>query len=413
MVPGHHKFLKVPDMRLLPLRKKTFGLETRLTHSGRAPSEHGGMVNVPIYRGSTILSDTLEDWEAKKGHDNPMANYGRFGSPLSRSLEAAICELEGGYRSILFPSGLSACTHALLGLLGAGDHLLISDSVYGPTRTFAEKVLRRLQIEVDYFAPTDTADLARKLKPNTRVVYVESPGSMTFEMQDISAIAALAHRQNAFVVLDNTWATPLFFKPFQHGVDVSIHAATKYIVGHSDALLGIATANERAWPALQAGAHDFGETAGPDDIFLALRGLRTMAVRMKQHHESGLRLASALQLHPAVDRVLHPGLPHDPGHQIWKRDFRGASGLFGLVLKPMSRAQLSALFSNFSLFGIGLSWGGYESLALLVDPPKRSVSSGHNAGPLLRVHAGLEDIDDLIEDFTAALDVALRAESAA
>ncbi|WP_249225213.1 cystathionine beta-lyase [Tardiphaga alba] len=371
------------------------------------------MVNVPIYRGSTILSDTLEDWESKKTQDNPMANYGRFGSPLTRSLEAAVCDLEGGYRSILFPSGLSACTHALLGLLKVGDHLLISDSVYGPTRIFAERVLKRLGIDVEYFAPSDTADLIARFKPATRVVFVESPGSMTFEIQDIPAIAEVAHRQDAFVVLDNTWATPLFFKPFEHGVDISIQAATKYIVGHSDALLGIATANERAWPALQAAAHDFGETAGPDDIFLALRGLRTLSVRMKQHHESGLRLAEALQAHAAVARVIHPGLPHDPGHAIWQRDFRGASGLFGVVLKPMSRSQLSILFKNFNLFGIGLSWGGFESLALLVDPPKRCVPTGGCDGPLLRIHAGLEDVQDLIEDMCGALDSALCVETAA
>ena len=383
-----------------------FEIDTQLSHLGRAPAEHAGMVNVPIYRGSTILSETLEDWESRKRDDNPMANYGRFGSPLSRALETAICELEGGYRSILFPSGLSACTHALLGVLKAGDHLLISDSVYGPTRTFADQVLSRLQIEVQYFDPGLASELSAKVRRNTRAVYLESPGSMTFEVQDIPALAAVAHRAGAVVIMDNTWATPLFFKPFQHGVDISVHAATKYIVGHSDALLGVATANEDAWPALQSSAHHFGEIGGPDDIYLALRGLRTLAVRMRRHWENGLQLARSLQEHPAVERILHPALPGDRGHAIWKRDFLGASGLFGVVLKPMSRQQLSILFRNLRLFGIGLSWGGYESLALLVDPPKRTEESLAVSGPLLRIHAGLEGANDLIADMHQALEAA-------
>lgn len=365
---------------------------------------------MPIYRGSTILAETLEEWDSRKTEDNPMANYGRFGSPLSRSLEAAVCELEGGYRSILFPSGLSACTHSLMGLLKSGDHILLTDSVYGPTRIFAEQVLKRMGVEVDYFDPIQVSDLARKVRDNTRVVYLESPGSMTFEVQDVPALAKIARAAGAFVVLDNTWATPLYFKPFEHGVDISVHAATKYIVGHSDALLGIATANERAWPALQSSAYQFGEIAGPDDVFLALRGLRTLSVRLQRHWENGLQLAQALQGHDAVDRVLHPALGNDPGHELWRRDFTGASGLFGVVLKPMARHQLSALFKSFELFGIGLSWGGYESLVLLADPlPSRSISQCQHAGPLLRIHAGLEGARDLIEDMTKALDRALKS----
>lgn len=396
-----------PDHHTLP------ELHTQLAHLGRAPAEHAGMVNVPVYRGSTILSETLEEWESRKSEGNPMASYGRFGSPLTRALESAVCELEGGFRSILFPSGLSACTHALLGLLEGGDHLLMSDSVYGPTRLFAEQVLRRLGIQVEYFNPMEVADMARRVRPNTRVVYLESPGSMTFEMQDIPALADIAHRAGAMVVLDNTWATPLFFKPFEHGVDISVHAATKYIVGHSDALLGVATANERAWPALQSSAHHFGETAGPDDIYLALRGLRTLAVRMQRHWENGVRLAQSLQRHAAVQRVMHPALPSHPGHALWKRDFSGASGLFGVVLQPMTRPQLSMLFQRLRLFGIGLSWGGYESLALLVDPaPARSSLAAPSEGPLLRIHAGLECVEDLIADMGQALDAALQVGTA-
>ena len=385
-------------------------VHTQLVEAGRSPSEHAGMVNVPVYRGSTILANSLEEWESRKSEDNPMASYGRFGTPLTRSLEHAMSQLEGGYRSTLFPSGLSACTHALMGLLQAGDHLLMSDSVYGPTRTFAEGVLKRMGIEVEYFHPTRLEDLAGKMRHNTRVVYVESPGSMTFEIQNIPAIAQIARHADAFVVLDNSWATPLFFRPFEHGVDVSIHAATKYIVGHSDALLGVATANERAWLALQLSAHHFGETAGPDDVFLALRGLRTLAVRLQRHWDNGVKLAKHLQSHPAVLRVLHPALPEDPGHALWKRDFRGASGLFGVLLKPMTREQLSVLFRKLQFFGVGLSWGGYESLALPIDPlPARSTGWPFDHGTLLRVHAGMENADDLIADMQQALDAACRA----
>ncbi|WP_407175591.1 cystathionine beta-lyase [Bradyrhizobium sp. STM 3562] len=359
------------------------------------------LTNIPIYRASTILSETLEEWESRK--QNVIGSYGRFGSPLSRALESAVCELEGGYRSILFPSGLSACTHSLIGVLKAGDHVLITDSVYSPVRTFADQVLARLQIKVEYFNPTEVSDLSAKMRANTRAVYLESPGSMTFEVQDVRALAAVAHQSDALVILDNTWATPLYFKPFDHGVDISIHAATKYILGHSDGFLGIATANEGAWPALKSSAHEFGEIGGPDDIYLALRGLRTLAARMKQHWSNGLELAQSLGAHPAVDKVLHPALPGDPGHAIWKRDFSGASGLFGVALKPLSRAQLSLFFNSLRLFGIGASWGGYESLILSVETPKRMQSSLSFEGPLIRIHAGLESASDLIEDMHQAL----------
>ncbi len=383
---------------------------TLLSHIGRASSKNAGFVNMPVYRGSTILAETLEEWNEAKTNDNPMANYGRFGSPLTKALETSMCTLESGVGAVVFPSGLSACTHAFIGLVSAGDHVLLSDSVYGPSRQFAMNVLRRMGIEVDFFSPTSLSDLTEKIRPKTRVVYVESPGSMTFEVQDVRAISSIAHANNAYVVMDNTWATPLFFRPLEHGVDISIQAATKYIIGHSDALLGIATANERAWPHLRAAAHSFGETAGPDDIFLALRGLRTLSIRMQQHWRSGVALADWLSRHEAVSRVLNPALPSDPGHELWKRDFTGASGLFGVVLKPMSPVQLSVLFKTFTLFGIGLSWGGYESLALLVDPlPTRQGGAAVVDGHLLRIHAGLENVDDLINDFSNALSAALKA----
>lgn len=381
---------------------------TALVHAARRPELHHGMVNTPIYRGSTILSSSLQEWESRKTPDNPYASYGRFGTPTTAALEEMVAQAEGGYRSIVLPSGLAACTHAILALVQAGDHVLLSDSVYGPTRAFAEKVLARFGVEAEFYDPRAGADIANQIRPNTRVVFVEAPGSGTFDMQDIPAIAQQAHAAGAFVVMDNTWATPLFFKPFAHGVDVSVQAGTKYLVGHSDAILGIATANERAWPLLQKGVQDFGQTVGPDDIFLALRGFRTLAVRMQQHWASGLQLAQMLAQHPLVERVMHPALPNDPGHALWKRDFTGASGLFAFALQPMDRVALAAFFDSLQLFGIGLSWGGYESLVLPMDRPRRNTSTWGLAGPLVRIHAGLEDAGDLAADLCQALSVAAQ-----
>ena len=392
-----------------PITQRRQQQDTLLVHTGRNPDAFGGLVNIPVCRGSTILATSLEEWEQRKLPANPMASYGRMGTATTRAFEEAMAELEGGHAAIVFPSGLAACTHAVLAIARPGDHVLITDSVYGPTRQFASRVLSRMGIEVEFYDPLIGGAIGRLMRANTSVVYVESPGSISFEVQDVGAIAEQAHQRNALVIMDNTWASPLFFKPFEHGVDISIQAATKYIVGHSDALLGVATANRRAWDLLRDGAYDFGQTVGPDDIYLALRGLRTLAVRLRRHQQNGLCLAQWLSRHQAVRRVLHPGLPGDAGHALWRRDFHGASGLFGVVLRPMSHDQLSAFFSSLKLFGIGLSWGGYESLALPVDPPTRSVRMVQYDGPLVRIHAGLEDVDDLIADLGSALDAALRA----
>lgn len=383
--------------------------DTLLVHAGRDSDAFGGLVNIPVCRGSTILAGSLEEWQARKLPGNPMASYGRMGTATTHAFETAVAQLEGGHASVVFPSGLAACTHAVLAVARPGDHVLMTDSVYGPTRQFASRVLTRMGIEVEFYDPLIGPGIARLMRPDTSVVYVESPGSISFEVQDVAAIAGEAHRGRALVIMDNTWASPLFFKPFLHGVDISIQAATKYIVGHSDALLGVATANRRAWDLLREGAHDFGQTVGPDDIYLALRGLRTLAVRLLRHQDTGLRLAERLRGHRGVRRVLHPGLAGDPGHALWRRDYLGASGLFGVALNPMSPAQLSEFFSRLRLFGIGLSWGGYESLALPVDAPTRTARTLPCDGPLIRVHAGLESADDLIEDFTGALDAAMRA----
>ena len=380
---------------------------THYLHCGRDSEAYGGLINTPVFRGSTVLAKDFNSWEASKKDGNPYANYGRFGTPTTRAFEDAMAGLEGGHASLVFPSGLAACVHALLAFVSAGDHVLITDNIYGPTRTFVSTVLTRLGVEVEFFAPAAGAGIARQLRPTTRVVFTESPGSLTFEVCDLPAICQAAHSVSAFVLLDNTWASPLYFKPFEHGVDVSIQAATKYIVGHSDALLGVATANERAWPLLKAGAHDFGQTASPDDLFLALRGLRTLPVRLQRHWSNGVTLARSLEQHPLVTRVMHPALPNDPGHDLWKRDFLGASGLFGIEVNTQDPTVLARLFDNLKLFGIGLSWGGFESLVVPVGHPVRQ----HTPAPLgylIRVHAGLEHVDDLVLDFQRALDIAVQ-----
>jgi cystathionine beta-lyase len=262
-----------------------------------------------------------------------------------------------------------------LSVLSSGDHVLLPDSVYGPTRAFAQDTLARFNITAEFYAPQMGSGISALLRKNTRLVYVEAPGSGMFEMQDIPAIAEQAHKVGAYVAMDNTWATPLYFKPFEHGVDISIQAATKYLVGHSDALLGVVTTNEHGWPLLRKGAYDFGQTIGPDDIFLALRGIRTLPLRLQQHGNTGISLAQMLSQHPLVARVMHPALPEDPGHALWKRDFLGASGLFAIEMRPMPAPAFARFIDRLHLFGIGLSWGGYESLVLPMDAPKRSASS--------------------------------------
>lgn len=387
--------------------------ETKVVHAGRHPERFEGVVNPPVFHASTILSPNLADWDRKKvdrAREVPGTYYGRAGTPTAHALEEALTELEGGHRCVLCPSGLAACTTAMLAYLGAGDHMLMVDTVYGPTRQAAGRLLKRYGVATTFYDPAIGAGIAALIQPNTKVIFVESPGSLTFEMQDIPAIAEVAHRQGITVMLDNTWGTPLYFKAFEHGVDVSIQAATKYVVGHSDAMLGTITCNKAAWPQLKATHYDLGQTAGPDDLYLAQRGLRTMAVRLKQHWESGVRLAEWLAARPEVERVLHPALPSDPGHALWKRDFKGACGLFGVVLKPVSDAAFTAFVDGLELYGIGASWGGYESLIMPIHlDGVRTVIEWPHGGPAFRIHAGLENIDDLIADMAAGFDRLARA----
>lgn len=370
--------------------------ETLATHAGRMSESHFGAVSTPVYRASTILHPDLKTLESS---DQPYI-YGRKATPTSQSLTDALTELEGGTETALCPSGMNAIALAILSVCNAGDHLLVSDSCYGPTRTFCNKMLKRFGVEVTYFEPSIGGGIAALMQANTRAVFCESPGSLTFEVQDIPAIADVAHARGASVLLDNTWATPLYFNAFEHGVDLSVQAATKYVGGHADVMMGYVTANETHTVRLM-NAHDaLGLYASGDDCFLALRGLRTLPLRLARHQETGLKLARWLQARPEVARVLHPALESDPGHALWKRDFTGACGLFGVELKPVSRDALATFVDHLTYFGLGYSWGGFESL-IVTAHITRTVKDFVAQGPILRIHAGLEDADDLIADLEA------------
>jgi cystathionine beta-lyase len=371
--------------------------DTRLVHAGRDPKEYFGFVNPPVYHASTVLYPTAEDQVAHRAR----YQYGRRGTPTTEALENALKAIEGDACAgiALLPSGLAAISTALMAIAGAGDHILVTDSVYRPTRIFCDGVFKRMGVETTYYDPLIGEGIAKLFKPNTRAVFTEAPGSQSFEMQDIPAIAAVAHQKGARVLMDNTWATPLYFRPLEHGVDLSIQAGTKYIGGHSDIMFGCVSANAAALADLKNTAGAMGLCVGPDDVYLALRGLRTLGVRLERHYRSALTIARWLEGRPEVKRVLHPGLPSDPGHAIWKRDFAGASGLFSLVLNPCADSAVHAFMNALTLFGMGYSWGGFESLVILFDCGEyRTATRWSPGGPTLRFHIGLEDPDDLIAD---------------
>jgi cysteine-S-conjugate beta-lyase len=386
--------------------RKPLGINTRLVKSGNNPHDYYGFLNPPVVHASTVL---FPDAETLATH-NQKYTYGTRGTPTSDALAKAIDELEGSAGTVLVPSGLAAVTVPLLAFLSAGDHALFVDTIYYPTRHFADTMLTRLGVEVEYYDPAIGAGIAALIRPNTKVVFTESPGSNTFEMQDIPAIAARAHEAGAIVMMDNTWATPLYFRPLDHGVDISIHAATKYPSGHSDVLLGTVSANERCWPQLLEGHGTLGMCAAPDDVYQILRGLRTMGVRLEAHQKSALQIARWLEARPEVASVLHPALESHPGHNIWKRDFTGASGVFSFVFASGGRKKAEAFLNALKLFGIGYSWGGYGSLALQVGLSDRTVSKTDYPGPVIRLQIGLEDTADLIADIENALQVTAGVE---
>ncbi len=372
---------------------------TRLVTAGRDTKGQHGFVNPAVYHASTVLYPTAEDQLAHRSR----YQYGRRGTPTSEALEQALAALEGdGCAGVaLLPSGLAAISVALLSVAGAGDHILVTDSVYRPTRNFCNGMFKRLGVETTYYDPLIGADIGKLFKPNTRAVFVEAPGSQSFEMQDIPSIAKVAHDKGALVLMDNTWATPLYFRAFEKGVDLSIQAGTKYIGGHSDVMFGCVAATAKTLPALKDVMNSMGLCVGPDDMYLALRGLRTLGVRLARHYESGLRVARWLEQRPEVLRVLHPGLASDPGYKIWQRDFSGACGLFSIVLKPAPEKSVHAFMNELTLFGMGFSWGGFESLVISFDSSEyRTATKWAPGGPTLRFHIGLEDPDDLIADLT-------------
>jgi cystathionine beta-lyase len=372
-------------------------VETTLVTAGRDTKAQKGFVNPPVVHGSTVLYPTAEDLHAHRGE----FQYGRRGTPTTKAFQEALMALEGPQCAGvgIAPSGLAAITTTLLSVMKSGDHLLVSDSAYRPTRQFCNGLLAGYGVETSYFDPLIGAGVAALFKPNTKAILVEAPGSQSFEMADIPAIAHVAHARGALVIDDNTWATPLFRRSLEQGVDISMQAATKYIGGHSDIMFGTISANARAWPLISEGIRVLGVCAGPDDVFLALRGLRTLSVRLAQHYRSGLDMARWLAARPEVITVLHPALETHPGHAIWKRDFTGASGLFSIVLKPAPQQAVDALLDAVKLFGMGYSWGGFESLVIPFDcADYRTATKWAPGGPTLRLHIGLENVEDLKAD---------------
>lgn len=395
------KKLSSPDFARLDER-------TRLVLAGRDPTDSYGFVNPPIVRGSTVIYQTTEDFLVRKAR----YAYGTNGNPTLDALEAAANTIEGGAGVVVTPTGLLACTLPFLAFLSAGDHVLVTDSVYRPTRNFCDSMLPRLGIEVTYYDPLIGEGIAALFKPNTKAIWTEAPGSQTFEMQDIPAIAAAARERGILTMMDNTWASPLYFDSHKLGADISVQAGTKYYAGHSDVLIG--TVSGRT-PELYRTLRKCWETLGifvaPEDAFLTLRGMRTLAIRLKEQMPAGIEMAKWLQARPEVARVMHPALPEDPGHAIWKRDFTGASSLFAIELKPVSMKAVAAMLDNLTLFGMGASWGGYESLVLPFDcRPYRTATTPGYEGPTVRIHIGLEALDDLKADLDAGF-ARLRAAS--
>ena len=377
-------------------------LPTRLAQRGRKARSQPGTVNLPVARASTVTFASLDEMDAVQKRfdaDEAVPTYGIANMPLRSAFEELMVEIEGGHRAVTLPTGLAAVAAAIMAALKSGDHLLVTDSCYGPTRRFCDRTLARYGVETTYYDPTIGAGIAALMKPNTRAVYLENPGSITFEVQDFPAIAKVARDRGAAVIHDNTWATGVFFRSFDHGADLVIQAATKYPGGHSDVLIGAVVANERLWPQLRDTTRDLGQNASPDDLFLALRGMRTLDVRLRQHEKSALEIARWVQRQPAVKRVLHPALPDDPGHALWKRDFLGSTGLFGFELKGGTRAQVARFVDHLECFALGYSWGGYESLVVPGNLGRYARTERPWAGgPLIRLQIGLEDPADLIAD---------------
>lgn len=374
---------------------------TVLTHAGSKPDEYHGAVNVPPHRMSTIVFRTYEEFEKVP---NVPFSYGRAGTPTSAAFEEGIAEIEGAYRSVATCSGLSAILTTLVAFAREGDHILITDNCYGPSRKTCEEILRRFGVDVEYYPPMIGADIKNLFRDNTKLVFMEAPGSLTFEVQDIGAITQAAKSAGIKTAIDNSWGTPLFFRPIDAGIDVSVMAATKYIGGHSDAMLGVVSATEEAWPAIKRAALMLGLCAGSEELYLGTRGLRTLHVRLPYHQRAGMEIAEFLQKQPQVKRLLHPAFPSCPGHENWKKYFSGATSTFGIILHETDKKKIAAMMDGMQIFRLGFSWGGFESLLFPEQPRSiRTAQKWEEDGFSVRLHIGLEDTADLLQDLENGL----------
>ena len=385
-------------------------VDTRVAHLGRDPQRYSGMVNTPVFRTSTVIFPTLESYSDRKGGGYKTVRYGRHGTPTTFAFEEAVSEIEGAHQAVAVPNGLAAIAAVLLTLTARGGHLLVTDAVYAPARAFCERRLRPAGVDIEYYDPRIGEGIGRLIRENTVGIYCESPGSLTLELQDIPAIAAAPRPRGIPVIADNTWGTPYFFSPFACGVNISIHAATKYIAGHSDVMLGVIATDEPHWDAVRETVSDYGYGVSPDDCYLALRGLRTMGVRLKQQMANALEVARWLESRTELERVIYPALESHPDHAIWKRDFSGAASLFSFVLRETERPRVARFVDALELFGIGSSWGGYESL-ITVAQPGRTATAWSADGTLVRLHIGLESPRDLVDDLARGFEALAGGES--
>ena len=382
------------------MNKNKYKNDTKIILSGKSQKSKSSFVNSPIYKGSTVLFKTVEDMnKSMKRKNTQTLAYGRFGSPSTFEFEKAIAEIDEGHSAVATSSGTAAIVASLLAVLKTGDHILITDSVYGVTKNLAKGLLNNMGITTTFYKPDIGKEINRLIKKNTKVIFIESPGSLTFEIQNVPMLVEIAKKNNLITIMDNTWATPLFFKPFYNGIDISIQSATKYIVGHSDAMLGIITTNKNYTKCVREAAHNMGSCPSPEDIYLGIRGLKTLSIRLQKHQQSASKVIEWLKTQDVTDTILYPALPDNPGYKIWKRDFLGASGLFGIKLKNTKKSLVNKMLNNLKLFNMGYSWGGYESLILPIQPEKlRETYKWKNNYGTLRIHVGLEDPDDLIND---------------
>ena len=382
------------------MNKNKYKNDTKIILSGKSQKSKSSFVNSPIYKGSTVLFKTVEDMnKSMKRKNTQTLAYGRFGSPSTFEFEKAIAEIDEGHSAVATSSGTAAIVASLLAVLKTGDHILITDSVYGVTKNLAKGLLNNMGITSTFYKPDIGKEINRLIKKNTKVIFIESPGSLTFEIQNIPMLVEIAKKNKLITIMDNTWATPLFFKPFYNGIDISIQSATKYIVGHSDAMLGVITTNKTYTKCVREAAHNMGSCPSPEDIYLGIRGLKTLSIRLQKHQQSASKVIEWLKTQDVTDTILYPAIPDNPGYKIWKRDFLGASGLFGIKLKNTKKSLVNKMLNNLKLFNMGYSWGGYESLILPIQPEKlRETYKWKNNYGTLRIHVGLEDPDDLIND---------------